>query len=133
MQRLTISVDDALAASFEELVATRGYTSRSEAVRDLVRRAIDEQRVEEKGDEQCIANLSYVFDHHLRDLSQRLTEIEHDHHELVVSTTHVHLDHDTCLESAILRGPINAVRALANQVQAERGVRFGALNLITRD
>ena len=116
MQRLTISVDDALAASFEALVATRGYTSRSEAVRDLVRRAIDEQRVEENGDEQCIANLSYVFDHHLRDLSQRLTEIEHDHHELVVSTTHVHLDHDTCLESAILRGPINAVRALANQV-----------------
>jgi len=132
MRRLTISVDDALAASFDELVATRGYTSRSEAMRDLVRRAIDEQRVEENGDEQCFANLSYVFDHHLRDLSQRLTAIEHDRHELVVSTTHVHLDHDTCLESAILRGPINAVRALANQVQAERGVRFGALNLISR-
>ena len=132
MQRLTISVDDDLAASFDALVAKRGYTSRSEAMRELVRRALDEQRVEAGGNAPCIANLSYVFDHHLRDLSQRLTEIEHDHHELVVSTTHVHLDHDTCLESAILRGPIDAVRALANAVQAERGVRFGALNLISR-
>ena len=101
-------------------------------MRDLVRRALDDKRVEAGGNAPCIANLSYVFDHHLRDLSQRLTEIEHDHHELVVSTTHVHLDHDTCLESAILRGPIDAVRALANAVQAERGVRFGALNLISR-
>ena len=132
MQRLTISVDDDLAASFDALVAARGYTSRSEAMRDLVRRALDDKRVEAGGNAPCIANLSYVFDHHLRDLSQRLTEIEHDHHELVVSTTHVHLDHDTCLESAILRGPIDAVRALANAVQAERGVRFGALNLISR-
>ena len=132
MQRLTISVDDDLAASFDALVAARGYTSRSEAMRDLVRRALDDKRVEAGGNAPCIANLSYVFDHHLRDLSQRLTEIEHHHHQLVVSTTHVHLDHDTCLESAILRGPIDAVRALANAVQAERGVRFGALNLISR-
>lgn len=133
MQRLTISVDDALAASFDELVTARGYTSRSEAMRDLVRRAVDEQRVETAGDAPCIASLSYVFDHHLRDMPQRLTAIEHDHHELVVSTTHVHLDHNTCLESTILRGPIDDVRALANKVQAERGVRFGALNLISRD
>ena len=133
MQRLTISVDDALSASFDELVRARGYTSRSEAMRDLVRRAVDEQRVEAGGDAQCVANLSYVFDHHMRDMPQRLTAIEHDHHELVVSTTHVHLDHNTCLESTILRGPIDDVRALANKVQAERGVRFGALNLISRD
>ena len=133
MQRLTISVDNALAASFDELVTARGYTSRSEAMRDLVRRAVDEQRVETAGDAPCIASLSYVFDHHLRDMPQRLTAIEHDHHELVVSTTHVHLDHNTCLESTILRGPIDDVRALANKVQAERGVRFGALNLISRD
>lgn len=132
MQRVTISLDNELATAFDALVKARGYTSRSEAMRDLARRAVDEQRVETTGDGACIANLSYVFDHHLRDLSQRLTAIEHDHHELVVSTTHVHLDHDTCLESAILRGPINAVRALANEVQAERGVRFGALNLISR-
>ena len=133
MQRLTISLDDALAAAFDELVTARRYTSRSEAMRDLVRRALDDQRVEAGGDALCIANLSYVFDHHMRDMPQRLTAIEHDHHELVVSTTHVHLDHNTCLESAILRGPIDAVRALANQVQAERGVRFGALNLISSE
>ena len=132
MQRITISIDDELSRGFDALAQARGYTSRSEAIRDLVRRALDDQRVEAGGDAPCIANLSYVFDHHMRDLSQRLTEIEHDHHGLVVSTTHVHLDHDTCLESAIVRGPIDAVRALANQVQAERGVRFGALNLITR-
>ena len=70
MQRVTISLDDPLATSFDKLVAARGYTSRSEAMRDLVRRALDEQRAEAGGNVPCIANLSYVFDHHVRDLSR---------------------------------------------------------------
>lgn len=133
MQRLTISVDDELAGAFDALVAARGYASRSEAMRDLVRRAVDDQRVEADGEARCIANLSYVYDHHTRALSQRLVEMEHQHSELVVSTTHVHLDHDTCLETVILRGSIDKVRGLANEVQAERGVRFGMLNLISQE
>ena len=131
MQRVTISLDDELAAEFDALSQERGYTSRSEAMRDLVRRAVDGSRLEQVGDAPCIASLSYVYDHHTRALAQRLTEIAHDHHQVIVSTTHVHLDHDTCLESAILKGPTDAVRKLANVIQAERGVRFGAINLIS--
>ena len=131
MQRVTISLDDDLAAEFDALSQERGYTSRSEAMRDLVRRAVDSRRLEQIGDAPCIANFSYVYDHHTRALAQRLIEIGHDHHEVIVSTTHVHLDHETCLESAILKGPTDAVRALADSIQAERGVRFGSINLIS--
>jgi CopG family nickel-responsive transcriptional regulator len=79
----------------------------------------------------CVANLSYVYSHHARALAERLIGIQHEHHDLVISTTHVHLDHDECLESAILKGPAAEVRALADRIQAERGVRFGSINMIS--
>lgn len=129
MQRVTISLDEALADAFDTLAAERGYGSRSEAVRDLVRRAIAERRAETP-DGDCVANLSFVYNHHVRALAQRLTEIGHDRHDLVVATSHVHLDHDHCLESMILRGRTRDVRAFADLIRAERGVRFGELNLI---
>lgn len=131
MHRITISLDGPLADAFDALTRDQGYASRSEAVRDLVRAAVDARAVSagEAGD--CVATLSYVYDHHARALVLRLLDISHDHHALIVSTTHVHLDHDSCLETMMLRGPVAAVRALAERVRAERGVRFGALNLIS--
>lgn len=133
MQRVTVSLDEDVAGAFDVLSQEQGYRSRSEAVRDLVRRAVDDRRLQlqQSHGGLCVANLSYVFDHHTRSLSRRLTALQHDHHELVISTTHVHLDHDTCLESTILKGPIADVRSLADGVQAERGVRFAAVNLIS--
>lgn len=132
MQRVTVSLDEEVATAFDALAREQGYASRSEAVRDLVRRAVDDRRLAEAGDRACVANLSYVYDHHVRALAQRLTALAHDRHELIVATTHVHLDHDTCLESVILRGPVAAVRAFADGVRAERGVKFGELNLVSR-
>lgn len=131
MQRLTISLDDSLAVAFDDLVAAQGYQSRSEAVRDLIRQALEDRRLASSVDANCVANLSYVYNHHTRALAERLISLQHEHHDLVVSTTHVHLDHDDCLESAILKGPAPAVRALADRIQAERGVRFGNLNIIS--
>lgn len=128
MQRLTMSVDEDLAEAFDALIASQGYQSRSEAMRDLVREAIGEQR---PSIGHCVASLSYVYDHHVRVLGQRLVQMHHDHHDVVVATTHVHLDHNTCLETAILKGDVAAVRAFAEQVQAERGVRFAKINLIS--
>lgn len=130
MQRVTISLEEALAGAFDALCAERGYGSRSEAVRDLVRKAIAE-RGAETADGDCVANLSFVYNHHVRALAQRLIDIGHDHHDLVVTTSHVHLDHEHCLESMILRGRTAQVRAFADLVRAERGVRFGELNLIS--
>lgn len=130
MQRLTISLDADLAAAFDAFADERGYQSRSEAMRDLVRQAVNARDLDADPTRLCVAALSYVFDHHVRDLAVRLTAIGHANHDLIVSTTHAHLDHRDCLETTILKGPASRVRALANAVRAERGVRFGTLNLV---
>ncbi len=131
MHRITISLDGPLADAFDALTQREGYASRSEAVRDLVRAAVDARTVAATEQGECVANLSYVYDHHARALVTRLLDIGHAHHGLIVSTTHVHLDHDGCLESMMLRGPASEVRALADCVRAERGVRFAMINLIS--
>ncbi len=81
----------------------------------------------------CVGSLSYVFNHHERDLAERLTALQHAHHDLTVSTMHAHLDHDHCIESAILRGPVRDVRRFADAISAERGVRHGNLNIVMVD
>lgn len=131
MQRVTVSLEEDQALEFDRTCQRLGYSSRSEAVRDIVRGMVERHRVAEHPDSPCVASFSFVYDHHVRTLAQRLVEIGHDHHELVVTTTHVHLDHDTCLETMILKGRAEAVRAFADGIQAERGVRHGALNLIS--
>jgi CopG family transcriptional regulator, nickel-responsive regulator len=131
MERITMSLDEDLAQAFDSLIRDRGYTSRSEAMRDLLRRETEAHRQTRYAKAWCVGSLSYVYDHHLRDLSKRLTAAQHEHHDLVIATTHVHLDHENCLETVILRGPTSAVRKFANALQAERGVRHGQLNLIS--
>ncbi len=133
MQRVTISIDETLAANFDQLVDARGYQSRSEGVRDLVREAVEAWRAEQTGEAHCVASLSYVYDRSVRMLAQRLSELMHEAHDLVVAATQMPLDHDHTLESVLLRGAAASVRAFADRLKAERGVRFGALNLITVD
>lgn len=130
MERFTISLDGSLATEFDELIAERGYGNRSEAVRDILRAYLDRRREERDADAHCEANLSYVYNHHERELAERLTTLQHAHHDLTVSTMHAHLDHDHCIESVILEGPARAVRRFADAISAERGVRHGQLNLI---
>ena len=130
MERFTMSLDESLATEFDALVAERGYQNRSEAVRDLIRAAIGAARSREAAAGYCVANLSYVYNHHERALSERLTEISHAHHDLTVAALHTHLDHEHCLESVILKGPTALVRRFADSLTAERGVRHGQLNLI---
>jgi CopG family transcriptional regulator, nickel-responsive regulator len=127
MQRVTITLDDDLVARIDQLVEVRGYQGRSEAMRDLARAGLREAGEEEGRPGDCVAALVYVFDHHARDLAKRLTRIFHDHHDLTVSTLHVHLDHDTCMEVSVLRGHTAAVRHVGDHVIAERGVQYGRL------
>lgn len=133
MDRFTISLEPALAEAFDRLIASRGYTNRSEAVRDMLRAAVEQQRQAHDHDGHCVASLSYVYGHHERELAERLTALQHEHHDLCVATTHVHLDHEDCLESLMLRGATAAVRRFADALTAERGVRHGQLNLISVD
>jgi CopG family transcriptional regulator, nickel-responsive regulator len=130
MQRFTISLDDGLAVEFDRLIAERGYVNRSEAVRDLLRGLLDRQAEAAQPQSSCVACLSYVFNHHERELAERLLSLQHEHHDLMVSTTHAHLDHDHCIETSILRGPAPAVRRFAERLIAERGVHHGQLNLV---
>lgn len=133
MERFTISLDKKLAAEFDRLIRKRGYQNRSEAVRDMLRGNLEGLRLQEKQAPFCVASLSYVYNHHERDLAERLTELQHHHHDLVVATTHVHLDHDNCLETVMLRGKTEVVRRFADALIAERGVRHGQLNLVPVD
>jgi CopG family nickel-responsive transcriptional regulator len=130
MERITISIDTALALEFDQLIAERGYKNRSEAVRDLVRSHLEAQRTVHRPTGHCVANLSYVYNHHERDLAERLTALQHDQHDLTVATLHAHLDHDNCLESVILRGSTAAVRTFSDALMAQRGVRHGQLNVV---
>ena len=130
MQRMTITLDDDLVADFEKYLADNGYQNRSEAIRDLLRQRIDEQRLAENPSGNCLANLTYVFNHHERDLASRLTERHHAHHDLNIATLHVHLDHHNCMESVVLRGPLKRVQAFANATIAEPGVRHGNLYVL---
>ncbi len=130
MQRITISLSDSLSEQVDEMTRERRYQSRSEAIRDLVRDGIERWRDEKADGQYCVANLSYIFDRRVRALPQRLAEMQHAHHDLVGVSTIIRLDHYHSIESVILKGATSAVRAFADQVRAERGVRFGAINML---
>ena len=130
MDRFTISLDERLANAFDELIKERGYATRSEAVRDILRTHLQHSAEKRDARGSCVANLSYVYSHHERELAERLTSIQHAHHDLTVSTMHAHLDHDQCIETVIMKGPLKRVREFAEEIIAERGVRHGILNVI---
>jgi CopG family nickel-responsive transcriptional regulator len=125
MQRLTITIDDDLLGEVDEFMASRGYGNRSEAFRDLLRSGLERSATEATGNRACIATLSYVYDHTARELPKRLTQDAHDHSDLAQATLHVHVDHETCLEVTVLKGPSSEVKTFADRVIAERGVRHG--------
>jgi len=131
MDRFTISLEESLADAFDELIKDRGYANRSEAVRDILRKHLQQSAEKRDTRGSCVASLSYVYNHHERELAERLTSLQHAHHELTVSTMHAHLDHDQCIEAVLLKGPVKRVREFADALVAERGVRHGVLNLIS--
>ena len=130
MQRITITIDDDLLETIDALCRQRRYTSRSEAVRDLVRQAETRELTAHDGSSQCFAALTYVYDHGTRELAKRLTNSQHDRHKLSVATMHVHLDRDDCLEVAVLHGSVKDVQALADSITSQRGVRHGGLQIL---
>ena len=133
MQRITVTLDNELVAEIDRISVERGYQNRSEAIRDLTRAGLAQTSPEAPAGRDCMAALIYVYNHDERDLPKRLTHVFHDHHDLSVAGLHVHLDHDSCMEVAVLRGPVQAVQHLADHVIAERGVRHGRLVMLPVD
>ena len=128
--RITISLDEELAAAFDEFIAARSYVNRSEAVRDLIRAQLGSQELGTHHAKWCIATVSYVYDHHDQPVSVRLMSLKHKHHDLVLSSLHTYLDHDHCLETVVLRGRTAAVEDCSAQLIALRGVRHGQVHLL---
>ncbi len=128
LARFGVSLDAGLLKRFDRLIKGKGYTNRSEALRDLIRdRLVAEEW--EAGPEEAVAIVSLVYDHHELDLPRRLTDMQHDHHDVVLSTLHVHLDRHACLEVLVLRGPGRKVKALGERLASTRGVKHGKLTL----
>ncbi len=130
MERVTISMSDEFADELSAFMDSHKYENRSEAIRDLARLGLNRAGIDGSMTGECIATLSYVFNHHTRELSKRLTDAHHAHHDLQVATMHVHLDHEACLEVAVLRGPVEAVQAFSKAVIAERGVSHGQVSFV---
>jgi len=130
MRRLTISVDDDLADTFDRFTREKGYANRSEAFRDLVRNALGDAGIKKGSAKHCVGALSYVYNHHERQLASRLASLHHAHHDLTVSTMHAHLDHENCLETVLLRGRTEEVTHFAESVIAQNGVRHGRFHPI---
>ena len=130
LTRISISLESALLAAFDRLLAGKGYATRSEAIRDLIRdRLIVEETEHPKGEQ--VAVITLVYDHHARELAARLIDKQHHHHELVVSSLHVHLGERHCLEVSVLRGPVEKVRSLGDDLLATKGVLHGEIRFTT--
>jgi len=130
MQRITISLEDGLAQSLDDMVARRGYGSRSEAMRDLVRDSLERWRSELSDERPCVASLTYIYDRRVGSLTRRLAEMQHAAHDLVVSTLSVRLDHFSTLETITLRAEAGVIQHFANRIRSERGVRLASLNVV---
>jgi CopG family transcriptional regulator, nickel-responsive regulator len=126
--RFGVAMENSLLTELDAIVEARG-TTRSEILRDLVRAEVSKQKVR-KG-EPAVAALTLVYDHHVRDLTERLTEIQHGLGDAVRSTMHVHLDNDHCLEVVVMRGPADVLKGAAQRMLATRGVKQGGLEIVT--
>jgi CopG family transcriptional regulator, nickel-responsive regulator len=130
LSRIGVAIDTGLLEQFDRLISERGYTNRSEAFRDLIRDDLV-RKDSESPDSQVIGTVTLVYDHHVRLLQEKLTAIQHDHHHSILSTLHVHLDHDNCLEVLVVRGRSDEVRKVADVLISTKGVKHGRLVITT--
>ena len=127
LSRTGVSLEEELLEKFDRLIAKRGYANRSEAIRDLIRESLLTETVD--SNKPVVGTLTLVYDHHVPNLSQRLTAIQHSAGAAILAATHVHLDHHSCLEVIVLKGRSNAIQKIADQILAMRGVELGKLVL----
>ncbi len=130
LSRIGIAVPASLLGAFDELTGEKGYANRSEAFRDLMRDALIERSISSP-DADVIGTVTLVYNHHARHLNDRLVGMQHNHYHQIISTIHVHLDRENCLEVVILHGRAGDVQQVANALIATKGVRHGKLTVTT--
>jgi len=128
--RFGMSIDNRLLEQFDRIIGRKGYMNRSEAIRDLIRSLIVEEKWE-AGDDETVGTVTLVYNHHVRDLSDRLTEQQHTHHDRIISALHVHLNPHNCLEVLVVRGKAHEVKQIADELIGVKGVKHGKLVMTT--
>jgi CopG family nickel-responsive transcriptional regulator len=128
VDRFSVSLPKSLLAALDAMAAEKGYASRSHAIADLVRSGLVEHQSRRQSGE-IAGTITLVYDHHKPQLQATLTDIQHEHHEVIVSALHVHLDHDNCLEVLVVRGDALVVRAIADELLTAKGVKHGKLTI----
>jgi CopG family nickel-responsive transcriptional regulator len=127
LKRFSVSLDESLLSQFDSYIQPRGYSNRSEAVRDLIRKVLVNEEWEQ--DSEVVGVVTLVFNHHQPQLQEKITELQHEYHHQITSTTHVHMDNHNCLEVTIVKGRASQVRELAEKLMALRGVKNGNLTM----
>jgi CopG family nickel-responsive transcriptional regulator len=124
LSRIGVAIDSDLLDQFDRFIASQGYENRSEAFRDLIRDRLVTAAIDSP-EGPVVGTITLIYDHHSRLLPDKLMELQHDHHELIIATTHAHLEHHTCLEVVVVRGKSSRVRALADMMISTKGVHHG--------
>lgn len=127
--RFGVSIDQDLLGNYDRLISERGYTTRSEALRDLIREALIQQKIELQKETRALGSLTLVYDHHARNLAQEMGEIQHDFHDNILSVMHLHVSHDDCLEIIALSGVVSEIVELSNRLLSLKGIKNGKLFL----
>ncbi len=126
VERVGVSFEPELLSKFDKLIRSQGYTNRSEAIRDLIRKAIIDSDIKsEKG--EVVGTLTIVYDHDIGDVTHKLMHLQHHHHTEITFTSHIHVDEQTCLEVLVVKGSAKDVRKLADNIRAVKGVKTGEL------
>lgn len=128
--RFGVAMDDDLLAKFDKVIESKSYENRSEAIRDLVRNLLVEEEWA-AGDAETVGTITLVYDHHVHDLQDTLTDLQHNLHEDIISSIHVHLDAHNCLEVLIVKGQGGAIKAAADRLIGTKGVKHGRLTMTT--
>jgi CopG family nickel-responsive transcriptional regulator len=128
--RFGISLDEKLLTSFDQLIEEKSYMNRSEAIRDLIRAALVEEKSSSE-EAESVGTVTLVYNHHVRDLSEKLTDHQHAYHDQIISALHVHLDAHNCLEVLVVRGKVREIRQIAFELIGVKGVKHGKLVMTT--
>jgi len=125
--RFGVSLEEDLLDNFDRLIKKRKYTNRSEAIRDLIRQELLKKDLEE--DREVAGAITYIYDHHQRDLLNKIIDVQHDHQDIIQSSQHIHLDHHNCLEIVAVKGNSSKVSKLSDTLKALKGVKHGSLSI----
>ena len=130
LSRFGVSIEEPLLKKFDSFISSNNYKNRSEALRDLIRIALVEEEWE-NADEEVAGAIVLVYNHHKRELADKLLDIQHDYNRYIISSQHIHLDHDNCLEIIVVKGNMKFIQEILSKLKSAKGVKHASLTKST--